>query len=84
MTVLVHGLRFKTARSISWRLPATKDFPAMDPWVVPAGTAGKVRVVGNEVSFWFDGVTHPWGGPAPTIRKPFAPIPDWMEVADAA
>lgn len=69
---LSNGLKFRTTRGIYWNTPSGE-------WRIPAGAAGHVRVNGKEVGFYFDGHQHPSGGPAPTIRAPKTPIPDWME-----
>ena len=74
---LTSGLRFRTTRgSFWWRLPDGSRFQP------PPGTTGQIRVRGKEVSFRFDGLEYPLGGPAPTIRKPKAGLPDWMEVIE--
>lgn len=70
---LTNGLKFTTSRLIYWNLPNGGE------WRIPAGSKGQVKVNGKEVGFYFDGHQHPSGGPAPTIRKPDARVPTWMD-----
>lgn len=76
---LTPGLRFRVTREICYKVPATSTHPECPDWKIPAGTIGTVRINGKEVGYYFDKMSHPWGGPAPTISRPLSKTPDWME-----
>lgn len=81
MATVAPGLRFRTLREMTWQIPERLGMPAQSPWRVPAGTKGKVHVneYAREVGYYFEGIHHPWGGPAPSTLKPGMELPDWIE-----